>query len=90
MQVQACKDKASTLVKVVTLRTIREARTLKNFDASITEMNSTDGLFTSIVDKRGRSVCFNHRDELDNAVRVLLHACQMLYTSHACVLSVQA
>ena len=40
MQIQARKDKASTLVKVVTL-TITQ-KNMTDFDASVTETNSTE------------------------------------------------
>ena len=61
---------------------------MTDFDTLITDMNSTDRLSTSIVDEKDRSLCFNHRDELDSADTnrswrhgtrtVLLHVC-MLY-----------
>ena len=41
MQVEACKDIASTLVKVITLA-ITQSQRITDFDASFTEMNSTE------------------------------------------------
>ena len=45
------KDEASTLVKVV-----GQQKNTTKFDASVTEMNSTDQLSTLIVDKNGISL----------------------------------
>ena len=72
MQVQAYKVKASTSVKVVTITFhyhTQPPRTT-DFDASITEINLTNRLPTSIVDENDKSQCFNHRDELDSTVQV--------------------
>ena len=65
MLVQACKDKASTLVKVITV-TITQKNTT-NFDASI---RYTDRLLTSIVDKNDKSQSFNHGDKPNRTVQI--------------------
>ena len=67
LQIQACKDKTSTSVKVVSTE---DNQNTTDFDASVPEMNSTVLLSTLIVDENGRSLCFNHRDELDSAVYI--------------------
>ena len=46
MQIQACKDKASTSVKVVSTE---DNQNMTDFDTSVTEMNSTIRLLTLIV-----------------------------------------
>ena len=63
MQIQACKDKASTSVKVARTQQI-------SIPQSVTEMNPTVRLSTLIVDEKGRSLCFNHSNELDSAVYI--------------------
>ena len=72
MWVQAYKDKASTLVKVVTLRVIREYNRFRC-------LNHRDELDRSTlyldIDKNDRSLCFSHRDNLDSAVQISLGTC---------------
>ena len=68
MQVQACKDKPSTLVNVFTVTITHKKMT--DFDASITNMNLTDWLLTLIIDKKDRPWSFNHRDKLDRTVQI--------------------
>ena len=77
-----------TSVKVITL-TITQKNTT-DFDASVTDMNSTDHLETSIVDKTDRSQCFNRRDKLDRTVQIghgthTRIACMYaIYSEHMC------
>ena len=85
MQVQACKDKASSSVKVVALGGQSE-KNRTDFDASITRQIDSR---PSIVDENDRSRCLNHRDEPDSAVQIGLCtrtiACMnAIYSKHAC------
>ena len=83
---QCYKDKASTSVKVVTPRTIREEH--DRFRC----LNHRDELNRSTLEldsKHDRSLYFNHRNELDSAVQIGLGTCTIaymnaIYREHAC------
>ena len=73
------KDEASTLVKVVSTEDNRTENTTE-FDASVTEMNSTDRLSTSIVDENGISISITETNLTAQyksvlAVRYAMHEC---------------